>query len=547
MLENVLCDKRLRTHFLIYLLFLTVLLSTWIVLQANFYSRVLPFFDSLSYQSRCYEIIQYAKANGWFKSVVNATSSPSANSGAPTAYANTWLLPIFSSLISPVGLQCRSVLSVYYISIHFAALVFLYLILLRYTRSSLCAAIGPFLILGAQAFADTFWGILDQRLEPGVLSFYVIICACLLNWYINPSHRAALAVGIATSLGILHRPVFVTQVLPILSATFIISVLSTKELRIRKFKQLGLVAVICTLLTLPFFIDHFNYLKSHYIEYNVDLGFIATYYDSLHMNVVFLLDRVGLFTIILSAAFISFSLISRMANFWPMVLLVSLFAGPILPLILFKSSSPVVVYPCMAVFGFVPIVIKKDACCGRTCKAILCLFLLISIVGTGSRLYQLNSKVQSVDDSLRRSEDKLIEEIVRLHLPEPVYISGFHFQGVDAVTLVFLAQIEKGLPFQYGVLHFLPFQFGIKEKDTSILDKNTLEHYIDSAMEEVFKRGGLLVLVDPEKVNDVHLSEYCFSHRIEPLIVKKFIDSGRLTDLNISVEAPVPVKVYSVR
>jgi hypothetical protein len=128
-----------------------------------------------------------------------------------------------------------------------------------------------------------------------------------------------------------------------------------------------------------------------------------------------------------------------------------------------------------------------------------------------------------------------------------VYISGFNFQGVDAVSLVFVAQIEKGLPFRYGVVHAHPFDFGIKKKDISHLDKDTLDHYINSAMEEVFKRGGLILLVDPDKVNGVHLSEYCFSHRIAPLLVKKFIDSGRLTDLNIGVEAPVPVKVYSVR
>jgi hypothetical protein len=128
-------------------LFLAVLLLTWIALQANFYSRVLPFYDSLSYQSRCYEITQYAKANGWFKSMLDAASSPLANTGYPTAYANTWLLPIFSSLVSPLGLQCRSVLSAYYMSIHFIALALLYLTLLRYTQSSLRASIGPFLLL----------------------------------------------------------------------------------------------------------------------------------------------------------------------------------------------------------------------------------------------------------------------------------------------------------------------------------------------------------------------------------------------------------------
>ncbi len=538
MLENILCDKRLRIHFLIYLLFMTMLLSTWIALQANFYSRALPFFDSLSYQSRCYDIIQYAKANGWFKSVLDATSSHSAN---------TWLLTIFCSLIAPLGLQCRSVLSAYYMPIHFIALVLLYLTLLRYTRSSLYAFIGPFLLLGAQAFADTYYGILDQRLEPGVLSFYVIICACLLNWYINPSYRAALAVGIVTSLGILHRPVFVMQVLPILAATFILSVLTSNQFRIRKFKQLGLVAVVCSLLALPFFIHHFNYMRSYYFEYNVDLGVITTYYDIVCINSSSLLQRVGWFTIILSAMFISFILVSRMASVWIIVLLVSIFIGPILPLILSKSRNAVVLYPCMAGFGFLPIIIKKDVYRSRICKAILCLFLLISVVGSGSRLYELNNKVQSVDDSLRRSENKLIEKIVRLRLPEPVYISGFNFQGVDAVTLVFLARIEKGLPFKCGVVYAHPFDFGIKEKDTSNLDKDTLDHYIELAMEEVFKKGGLIVLVDPEKINGVHLADSVFSQRIAPFMVKKFIDSGRLTDLNIGVEAPVPVKVYSVR
>jgi hypothetical protein len=92
-----------------------------------------------------------------------------------------------------------------------------------------------------------------------------------------------------------------------------------------------------------------------------------------------------------------------------------------------------------------------------------------------------------------------------------------------------------------------PSEFGIKEKDTSNLDKNTLDRCVETVMEAVFKKGGLIILVDPEKVNDVHLAQSTFSHRIEPLIVKKFIDSGRLTDLNIGVAAPVPVKVYSVR
>ncbi len=380
-----------------------------------------------------------------------------------------------------------------------------------------------------------------------MLSFYVIICACLLNWYLNPSYRAALVVGIATSLGIMHRPVFVTQVLPILAAAFALSVLTTTELRIRKFKQLGLAAAMCSLLTLSFVIYHFNTMKHYYYEENVDFGVIATYYDIIHLNASLILTMVGWFTIILSAAFISFILIARMASVWRVLLLISIFIGSILPLILSKSANSVVVYPCLAVFGFVPIVIKNDACWSKINTAILCSFLFISIVGAGSRLYQLNSNIQSTDDSLRRSEDKLIEEIVGLRLPEPVHISGFHNQGVDPATLVFLARIEKGLPFQYGVMHAHPFEFGIKEKDTSHLDKNTLEHAIDSAMEEVFKMGGLIILVDPEKVNDVLLSDYSFSQRIEPFIVKKFIDSGRLTDLNIGVTAPVPVKVYSVQ
>jgi hypothetical protein len=535
--ESILGDKRVRIYFLIYLLFLAVLLFTWIALQVKFYSRVLPFFDSLAYQSSCYEISRYAKAHGWFKGVLNAASWPSAN---------TWLLPIFTSLISPLGLQCRSVLCAYYMPIHFTALVLLYLTLLRYTRSSLCAFIGPFLLLGAQAFSVTIYGILDQRLEPGVLSFYVIICACLLNWYFNPSYRAALAVGIATSLGILHRPVFVLQALPILAATFVLSVVTTNELRIRKFKQLGLMAVMCSLLTLPFFIYQFNLLKNYYLEAS-NGGFIATYYDSLLLYVSLIPLRVGWFTIILSAALISFTLIARMASVWLVALLISIFVGPILPPILNKVADGVVIYPCMAVFGFLPIVIKKDACRSRICKATLCIFLLISVAGTVNRLYELNNRIQSTDDSLRRSEDKLIEEIARLHLPEPVYISGFHSDGVDPATLVFLARTEKGLPFDYGIMGAHPSEFGIKEKDTSNLDKNTLDRCVETVMEAVFKKGGLIILVDPEKVNDVHLAQSTFSHRIEPLIVKKFIDSGRLTDLNIGVAAPVPVKVYSVR
>jgi len=538
MLENILGDKRVRIYFLIYLLFLAVLFFTWIALQASFYSREVPFYDSMAYQRWCYDLSQYASANGWFKGVLNAASWPSAS---------TWLLPIFTGRISPLGLQCRSVLSAYYMPIHFIAFVLLYLTLLRYTRSSLCASIGPFLLLGAQAFGDTYYGILDQRLEPGVLSFYVIICACLLNWYFNPSYRAALAVGIATSLGILHRPVFVMQVLPILAATFILSVLTTNELRIRKLKQLGVVAVMFTLITLPFFIYQFNSLKSYYFEVNVDVGSIATYYSSLHLNVSFFLERVGWFTIILSSAFIAFTLIAGMASVWQVALLVVIFIGSILSLILSKSANGVVVYPCMAVFGFVPIVIKKDACRSRISKAMLCVFLLISVVVTGSRLYELNSKIQSIDDSLRRSEDKLIEEIVRLRLPDPVYISGFNTQGVDPATLVFLAQVEKGLPFEYGVMRVHPSEFGLKENDTSHLDKNTIDHCIDTVMEDVFKTGGLIILVDPEKVNGVNLAQSNFSHRIMPSIVKKFIDSGRLTDLNIGVEAPVPVKIYSVR
>ncbi len=79
------------------------------------------------------------------------------------------------------------------------------------------------------------------------------------------------------------------------------------------------------------------------------------------------------------------------------------------------------------------------------------------------------------------------------------------------------------------------------------MDKNTIEHCIDPVMEEVFKKGGLIILVDPEKVNDFHLSPNIFSQKIEPFIVKKFIESGRLTDLHIGVEVPVPVKVYLVR
>ena len=537
MLENILGDKRVRIYFLIYLLFLAVLFFTWIALQASFYSREVPFYDSMAYQRWCYDLSQYASANGWFKGVLNAASWPSAS---------TWLLPIFTGLISPLGLQCRSVLSAYYMPIHFIAFVLLYLTLLRYTRSSLCASIGPFLLLGAQAFGDTYYGILDQRLEPGVLSFYVIICACLLNWYFNPSYRAALAVGIATSLGILNRPVFVMQVLPILAATFVLSVLTTNELRIRKFKQLGVVAVMCSLVTLPFFIYQFNLLKNYYLEAS-NGGFIATYYDSLLLYVSLIPLRVGWFTIILSAALISFTLIARMAAVWLVALLISIFVGPILPPILNKVADGVLVYPCMAVFGFLPIVIKKDACRSRICKAILCVFFCISAAGAGSRLYQLNSNIQSIDDSLRRSEDKMIEQIVSLHLPEPVYISGFHYDGVDPATLLFLARIEKGLPFRFGVMHAHPSEFGILEKDTSHLDENTIDRCIDPVMEEVFKRGGLIILVDPEKVNGVHLSESTFTHRIMPFIVKKFIDSGRLTDLNIGVEAPVPVKVYLVR
>ena len=52
-------------------------------------------------------------------------------------------------------------------------------------------------------------------------------------------------------------------------------------------------------------------MKQYYLVDNVDFGVIATYYDSLHLNVSIILARVGWFTIILSAAFISFILISQ--------------------------------------------------------------------------------------------------------------------------------------------------------------------------------------------------------------------------------------------
>ncbi len=241
----------------------------------------------------------------------------------------------------------------------------------------------------------------------------------------------------------MHRPVFVMQVLPILVVTFILSVLTTNELRIQKFKQLGLAAVICSLLTLPFFVYHFNRIKQYYLVDNADFGVTATYYDILHLEVSFILTMVGWFTIILSAVFISSILIAGRASVWRMVLLISIFIGSILPLILSKSGNSVVVYPCIAAFGFVPIVIKNDARWSRICPAFLFVFLFISIAGAGSRLYQLNSNIQSIDDSLRKSEDKMIDEIARLHLPEPVYISGFHVQGVDPASLLFLAQSRK--------------------------------------------------------------------------------------------------------
>src|ERR1700752_157652 len=512
----------------------------WLQLGNTWYAKVVPFYDSLSYQNVAEDILREYQSNGWGNIWSTLLSGVTA-----------YLYKLIIIILAPVLPLARTTLYVYLIPVHLIALAALFNFLRRKTNSIALAFLGPFLYLSTTPFGSLLNGVLDQRMDFATASFVTLLWVSTLDWAENSnSAKKSLTLGLVTSLVLLHRPIIGVQVS--LGGLMLIgyAIWSTRRagyITSSTFlRRIGPAVLLVIILFLPWLV--FN-AKAFYDYYGVNSYDIGGLYLQEAGFVYFGYFRyyLGTSLILLVGIFLILALVLQIFTWKYFFLVAGLISLPLIPLVISGSSNAPVTQISLAGIGLIPLIFIQKNRVGAVVPVIFTLRAL------GIAIWNLTILVRDVG-SVDAKERQFAEEVLlRLNnkysiSQAPTYLSGFVLAGGGPVALSSIARLDLGIPLYAGLGPFHPGQFGLPPKETSFSEKE-LDHAIACTLDRVYRIGGLLMLVEPSEVEEIQpqLAPQPFSHQLATRIDKLALESGRLEDSGIKATLDgIPVHFYSI-
>lgn len=508
----------------------------WVMLGNTWYGRVIPFYDSLAYQTAAEQVLREYQANGW-------GSFPQGFLVVPTAILYKFVLGLLAPLL-PVA---RTVLYVYLIPIHLIALATLFNYLRRKTGSLALALLGPLLYITTVPFRTLWGGILDQRMDLSTASFALLLWVVALDWAEDSlSFKKSTLFGLVAGLALLHRPVISVQasLAVTMLAVYAIWIGWRKKHLPSTLGRLGLAALIVALLFVPWFATHFNFFYNYYVVNTTIVG-ASSFSVTTSAYLKYFTDWTGdsalwLIGIVLVAALVS----QRISwKYFPLVL--GLVVLPLVPLILSGSDSSIVSEISLAGIGLIPLVFVEKKASDTWMRAAVTLAALVLAV---SNLTTLTKSVSQVDATDRRVVEETILKLKnKLTIDSPVYLSGFISAGGGADAIASVARLDMGIPIYSGTVAFHTYQFGLDPKKSTFSEAE-LDRAAACGLQKAYEDGGIIMLVEPSLVEKYKRKlRGLFSNSLAARMDQIALVDGHLIDTGIlAVMEGIPVHFYEI-
>lgn len=511
----------------------------WMLLGNTWYAHILPFYDSLAYQTRVEGILRAYQTDGW--GII-----PSGLNGP-----NAFLFIPFITALAPLLPISRTVLYVYLIPIHIIALAALFNFLYRKTGSLSLALLGPILYLSTTPFRIMAGGILDQRMDLATSSFAMLLWVVALDWAEDSASLNKSAIfGLTAALAFMQRPVISVQASLVVAMFLAYAFWIARQSGLIKvfFRQLGWVVTIAAILSIPWFVTNTSAFYSYYFLNSPVIG-TSSFSVTIPGYIGILKYLIGPNLLILIGASLLASLILRGFTWKYFFLSLGATILPIVILILTGTYSSIVATISLAGIGLLPLSFTQK---NRSDHGIQVALLLAAFVLAFSNLTTLAKTVNDIDYHERAMAEIAILNIAKTNpTNKPLYLSGFisAMEGPD--TIVSIAHLDLGLPFYSGVVRFHAFQFGLPTKSANFSEKE-LDLAAACGLQRAFDLGGILMLIEPSRVEEKEIQYWLFGHvfanQLAARMDRMALASGRLEDIGVtSVSYGIPVHFYNIK
>ncbi len=486
----------------------------WTELGIRFYGKVVPFFDSLSYQENFAMTAARSEAVGAWSALAETWMANGNNVVLYRFFAAAW------GGVLPAG---EAGLYVYLGLVHVAAAVALGLVTWRVTGATWAGLLG----VAAWFLAEPFWavreGVLDQRMDLASASFYLMVAAMALAWAREPSRIRAAGVGVILALAVLHRPVMAVSALVVV-ALFVIRAWRRHERTRGAWWRDGLwMGGPGLVLTLPWMLAHMGELYHYYVVANVDVGSASSITDAAVYNGRNFVRALGGAYAAGLGVGVGLVALTRKID-WGDVAVVLL--ATVTPLLLLTVSRSTGNHLVSQLSLGVPALLLA---CGRAREefgwerivgAVVAMGLLAGVL-IGS-IRELSARVDGESGVLRKEAERVARQIVERKAEARV--ATFHNSPVNVFALQRVAR-GSGLTLKVGTLAYHPHHFGIPNERAAALSKEELAEALRGTLERVSSADDFLMLpaVDAQE----RLLEQPYSHRVIPALRRLVEEDGR--------------------
>ncbi len=485
------------TQYVVVIAMFTLALG-WTSIGSEFYRRVLPFYDSLSYQHEYHRILDTASKAGEGTVVASAWQQPS----------NTSLFLIFAAVFHPILANNIESFFLFFAVIHLAGIWVLVRLLSQDEGQRWFVGLAVSGWLLAVPFSLACSGVLDQRMDLSAASLFLVVCALALDWSRKLSPGSALLLGTAAAAIALHRPVMVVPVGGAMMVFALMAYVRSGRDKARMVRSCIVALVPIGVVALPWLIYHREYLQAYYLKGGYNVG-NTTLGEAVRFNVMQLVRSIGLpYALVVLVPVVWFAI--RRAVDW-VELGAILLAGAVPVLVLIASRSAGNYGACLIPLG-IPALAFACIRPGKSSRALAWVGVagLVGLLGaTGWSLSELRSKVEAVSAAPRLEASRMVLQIDEIPADGPRMLSGFNAWPLDVVGLSEIAR-EQGIGISAGIAAYHPYHFGIENAKGASVSEAEMRQGIDRVLEKVVLTKSLLIL--PSSGSEKLLPSFPFSH-----------------------------------
>ncbi len=486
----------------------------WGELGARFYAKVVPFFDSLSYQENFAVTAARSDAVGGMQALGETWLAGGNNVVLYRFFAAAWggVLPA-----TEVGLY------VYLGLIHVAGALVLGLVTWRMTRATWAGLWAVAAWLLAEPFSVVREGVLDQRMDLASASFYLMLAAMAQAWAREPSRSRAGGVGIILALAVLHRPVMAVSALVVVALFAIRAWRRHERSRGAWWREVLWMGVPGMVITLPWMLAHVGELYHYYVVANVDVGSAGSMVEAaLYNGRNFMRAFGGAYAVVLAVG-VGLVTLTRRLDWGDVAVVLLATLVSLLLLTLSRSTGNHLV--CQLSLG-VPALLLA---CGRGREelswerigGVVVAMAVLGAVLVGS-IRELSARVEGESSQLRSEAEGVARRITERKAGARV--ATFHNAPVNIFALQRVAR-GSGVELNVGTLAYHPHHFGIPNERAAELTEEELTEAMKATVERVWSADDFLML--PAADAQDRLLEQPYSHRVIPVLRTLVEKDGR--------------------